>query len=154
MYNTKSGREISFYGIETSSNIKPISNDYKINDLKDLFEILLNVWDDKTVSPGCLPVYNNENDPSKGQCTITAMLVQDIFGGTIRRIHVGMGTHSLNEINGELYDLASDQFKVMNIPLNYEENEIADREKLNEDDNVYKRYLLLREKVLESVKDR
>lgn len=154
MYNTKSGREISFYGIETSSNIKPISNDYKINNLKDLFEILLNVWDDKTVSLGCLPVYNNENDPSKGQCTITAMLVQDIFGGTIRRIHVGTGTHSLNEINGEFYDLASDQFKVMNIPLNYEENEIADREKLNEDNNVYKRYLLLREKVLESVKDR
>lgn len=147
MYKTKSGRDISFYGIETSEAIKPITDEYKLNNLKEMFEALLNTWDDETVSPGCLPVYNHDNDPSKGECTITAMLVQDIFGGTIRRIHVGMGTHSLNEINGNFYDLASDQFAVMNIPLNYEENEIADRERLNSDDNVYKRYLLLKDKL-------
>lgn len=147
MYKTKSGRDITFYGIETSEAIKPITDEYKLNNLKEMFEALLNTWDDETVSPGCLPVYNHDNDPSKGECTITAMLVQDIFGGTIRRIYVGTGTHSLNEINGNFYDLTSDQFTVMNIPLNYEENEIADRERLNNDDNVYKRYLLLRDKL-------
>jgi hypothetical protein len=76
-----------------------------IDTLHKLYAVLRQSWKADTAYPSC----QNEwviNDPSYGQCAITATLVCDMFGGTIHRIHVnGGGTHYFNKIDGHYIDL-------------------------------------------------
>jgi hypothetical protein len=49
---------------------------------------------------------------SRGQCYVTAMCVQDIFGGDILEGVIDCGNHFWNKLpNGQEFDLTSDQFK-------------------------------------------
>ena len=81
------------------------------------------------------------NDPTYGQCAITATIVHDLFGGTIHKIRVnGGGTHYFNKINGNYIDLTRDQFDLYNIPIKYEPNETIDREYCSKNQDTLKRY--------------
>ena len=52
-----------------------------------------------------------KNCISCGQCSITAFLVQDLFGGEVYGIPREGGTfHCYNVINGARFDLTSEQF--------------------------------------------
>ena len=65
----------------------------KLQTLDDLYNVLRKSWFKETAYPSS-QVDWKESDPSYGQCAITAMLVHDMFGGTIHRIHIeGGGTH-------------------------------------------------------------
>ena len=46
-----------------------------------------------------------------GQCSITAFLAQDIFGGEVYGIPLGDGNfHCYNKAGGRVFDLTSEQF--------------------------------------------
>ena len=145
MFKTRSGRNISYYGNEYSKEINRIGNkSHTIDSLDCLFKILLNVWCRDTAYPSCQNDYDQENDPTYGQCAITATLVCDMFGGTIQRVRVsGGGTHYFNKINGHYIDLTSDQFDLYQIPLIYDINEQIPREYCGKNADTLKRYKLL-----------
>lgn len=85
---------------------------------------------------------------SYGQCAITAMLVYDMFGGSIHRIRVnGGGTHYFNKIDGHYIDLTIEQFDLYNIPVSYEPNEQMDRKYCGKNADTAKRYRLLVERI-------
>ena len=93
--------------------------------LNELFEVLLKAWIKETAYPSCQkdPQYNRENDPTYGQCAITATLVYDMFGGTIHRIRTPSGgTHCFNKLNDNYVDLTSEQFDLYGILVDYEKN--------------------------------
>ena len=104
MFTTKSGRELTYFGWEYTADIRRADGkQHIIATVDDLFELLLKVWCRDTAYPSCRKDYIQENDPTYGQCAITAMLVYDMFGGTIHRIRVsGGGTHYFNQINGHI----------------------------------------------------
>lgn len=52
-----------------------------------------------------------EDNPARGQCGVTALVVQDRFGGEIQKTPTGDGTHFYNHINGQRYDLTAEQFE-------------------------------------------
>ena len=88
--------------------------------------------------------YIHDEDPTYGQCAITATLVHDLFGGTIHKIRVdGGGTHYFNKINNHYIDLTSDQFELYNIPLKYEPNEEVPREYCGKNADTLKRFNLM-----------
>lgn len=129
MFFTKTEREIHFYG-EDNTDIKAINQVFPgINSLNDLFALLLECWCKDTAYPSCQNEYESNNDPTYGQCAITATIVYDVFGGSIHKIRVnGGGTHYFNRINNQYIDLTRDQFDLYNIPLSYENNQIVPRE--------------------------
>lgn len=49
-------------------------------------------------------------NPARGQCNVTALVVQDIFGGEILKTEAPGGWHFYNRVRGERYDLTSSQF--------------------------------------------
>ncbi|HYM61134.1 MAG TPA: hypothetical protein VEZ11_09605 [Thermoanaerobaculia bacterium] len=52
----------------------------------------------------------SERNPSRGQCGVTALVINDHFGGEILKTRVGQSWHFYNRIGGRTLDLTSDQF--------------------------------------------
>ena len=153
-YRTESNRIINYYGQEYGDSIvrKNQNGKNKINTLNELFEVLLKAWIKETAYPSCQkdPQYNRENDPTYGQCAITATLVYDMFGGTIHKIKVnGGGTHYFNKINNHYIDLTRDQFDLYNLSVKYEPNQEIAREFCGKNADTLKRYNLLKERIVE-----
>ena len=145
MFKTKSGRTITYNGTDYTKDIKKLSNDYEnINSIDELFNELLDVWCKETAYPSCQNDYIHDEDPTYGQCAITATLVHDLFGGTIHKIRVdGGGTHYFNKINNHYIDLTSDQFDLYDIPIEYEPNEEVPREYCGKNADTLKRFNLM-----------
>ena len=145
MFTTNSGRFISYYGREHTLDIqRQDGNNSTISTINQLFNVLLNVWCKETTYPSCQKDYDYDNDPTYGQCAITATLVYDLFGGTIHKLKVnGGGTHYFNKINGHYIDLTSDQFDLYDIPLEYVPNEVVPREYCEKNADTKRRYQLL-----------
>ena len=115
--------EGSYYGSEYGSLTRPSQKEHKIKTLNELYSILRHCWSKETAYPSCQEGWTSD-DPSNGQCAITAMLVHDMFGGTIHRVRLdGGGTHYFNKINGHYIDLTREQFDLYDIPLDYEPND-------------------------------
>ena len=68
--------------------------------------------------------WTREN-PAKGQCGVTALVVNDLLGGEIRKTKLPEGWHFYNEVDGTRYDLTASQFtgpiEYMDILSNREE---------------------------------
>lgn len=154
-FKTESGRDIYYYG-EEFGEMSVVNKQYEgINTLNDLFGILLKAWSKESAYPSAQkdPEYNKLNDPTYGQCAITATLVYDMFVGTIHKIKVnGGGTHYFNKINGHYIDLTRDQFDLYNIPIKYEPNETIDREYCGKNADTLKRFNLLKENIENIIK--
>ena len=80
-----------------------------------------------------------------GQCSITAFLVQDIYGGDVYGIPLADGNfHCFNKIGDVIFDLTSEQFEdkldYTNVVLQSRDNHFKKEEK-------YNRYLLLKDKL-------
>ncbi|MEI2329818.1 hypothetical protein ACLNAR_11445 [Priestia aryabhattai] len=56
------------------------------------------------------------DNPSKGQCGVTALVVQDIKGGYILKTPCKEGWHFYNHLNGQRCDFTQEQFRE---PLHY-----------------------------------
>lgn len=53
--------------------------------------------------------YTPQN-PAKGQCSVSSLVAQDIFGGDILTTKTRGGTHFYNRIEGKRYDFTISQF--------------------------------------------
>src|SRR5689334_14582809 len=79
-----------------------------IHSLKDLKWLLRTAWcEDTSLSPA---EWSGAN-PAVGQCAVTALIVQDLFGGKLLRGQLMRGTHYWNRLpNGDEVDLTAEQF--------------------------------------------
>ena len=136
-----------YYGEEYGQIKRLKPGNPKLETLDDLFNILLECWAKETAYPSCQAEWV-PNDPSYGQCAITAMLVYDMFGGSIHRIRVdGGGTHYFNKLDGHYIDLTINQFDLYNIPIEYEPNEEIPREHCGTNADTLTRFNLLKENI-------
>lgn len=110
----------NFWGFE-QANAEPINNEYEgINNPVDLYEALSKVWCADTCAPRMRDEWTRDNK-TLGQCSITAFLAQDIFGGKVYGIlRPGGNYHCYNVIGDCRFDLTSEQFGEEK--LDYENN--------------------------------
>jgi len=102
--------EYKFYGWKTAL-VKPINNTYqKIYSPLDLYDALSEIWSADTCAPRMRNNWTTDNK-TLGQCSITAFLAQDIFGGKVYGIlRDGGNYHCYNVIGDCIFDLTSEQF--------------------------------------------
>ncbi|MBR5090296.1 MAG: hypothetical protein IK093_12780 [Ruminiclostridium sp.] len=102
--------EYKFYGWE-GADVKPVNDKYSaIRDPRHLYDILSEIWCSYTCAPRLRGRWSEENK-TLGQCSITAFLAQDIFGGRVYGIlRDGGNYHCYNVIGGCVFDLTSEQF--------------------------------------------
>lgn len=58
------------------------------------------------------------SSPARGQCSVTALLVHEVLGGTIAKTRIGGAWHFYNLIDGKRFDLTARQF---NEPISYDD---------------------------------
>src|SRR5262245_5726578 len=76
--------------------------------MSDLEAALAQAWSRATSAD---PANWSQENPAWGQCAVTALLVQDYLGGTLRRAQVGDISHYWNVLpSGEEVDLTRHQF--------------------------------------------
>jgi len=136
-----------FYGWE-NADISPADNKYaKIKDPKMLYDMLSEIWCAETCAPRLRDKWTAENK-TLGQCSITAFLAQDIFGGKVCGIlRAGGNYHCYNVVGGCVFDLTSEQFG--DEKLCYENNPEQSREIHFAKEEKRLRYEYLREKLEE-----
>ena len=79
--------------------------------VKRLYSALKEAWCADTCAPRMRKDWSKDN-PSLGQCSVTAFLVQDIMGGEVFGVPLEDGNfHCFNVIDGEVFDFTSEQFK-------------------------------------------
>lgn len=66
-------------------------------------------WCRETAHPSYQDKWSEDN-PSVGQCLVTALVVQDKYGGDIYSCKVGSNSHFINVINERIIDLTAEQF--------------------------------------------
>ena len=131
-----------FYGWE-DADVPPVSAAYSaVKNPRVLYDLLSEIWCADT----CAPRMRQEWTPADrtlGQCSITAFLAQDIFGGEVHGIlRPGGNYHCFNVAGDCVFDLTSEQFGdemlvYENQPLQQREVHFAKAEK-------YQRYLYLK----------
>ena len=99
-----------FYGWQ-GAEVPAKNADYPgIRTPKDLYNALWNVWCAETCAPRMRGDWSPDNR-TLGQCSITAFLAQDIFGGKIYGIPLpDGGFHCYNVVGDCVFDLTSEQF--------------------------------------------
>lgn len=134
-----------FYGWETAT-----VTDKNGLTPRDYYDLLSDVWCVKTCAPRMRADWSPES-PTLGQCSITAFLLQDLFGGKVYGVPLPDGNyHCFNAVEGRTFDLTSEQFGTVtldytNCPEQFREVHFAKEEKRE-------RYELLKRKLLERMK--
>ncbi|MCM1086656.1 MAG: hypothetical protein NC419_00760 [Muribaculaceae bacterium] len=118
-----------FYGHQTAGNVKAKNHLYQgIETPIDLYDALSHIWCAETCAPRMRADWNAENK-TLGQCSITAFLAQDIFGGEVYGMPTDNGgVHCYNVADGYTFDLTSEQFGGKAKELCYQDNAIQERE--------------------------
>ena len=139
-----------FYGA-ASTSVKPINKAYSsIIDQRHLYDLLSTIWCKETCAPRMQNNWSKEN-MTLGQCSITAFLVQDIFGGLVYGVPLNDGNyHCFNVIGDVIFDLTSEQFR--NIKLDYQNVFLQKRETHFASQEKYQRYLLLKKLLNDKIK--
>lgn len=145
----------AFYGWETATIPPAQPDDFpSIRSPQELYDALRTVWCAETCAPRTRKDWSPEN-PTLGQCSITAFLVQDIFGGRVYGIPLGDGNYHLyNVAAGRCFDLTSEQFGEKARNLVYENNPEQFREIHFAKAEKRARYELLRERLRRSLAGR
>lgn len=112
--------DYKFYGWERAS-VPARTDEYAgIHTPKDLYDVLSNLWCEYTCAPRMRKNWSKDN-MTLGQCSITAFLAQDIFGGKVYGIlRDGENYHCYNVVDHCVFDLTSEQFG--DEVLSYENN--------------------------------
>lgn len=102
--------EYKFWGWQQAT-AAPVTQEYNgINSPIDLYDALSEIWCADTCAPRMRDRWTKEN-MTLGQCSITAFLVQDIFGGQVYGVpRSGGNFHCFNVIGDCRFDLTSEQF--------------------------------------------
>ncbi|SDD40873.1 hypothetical protein SAMN05421663_11084 [Terribacillus halophilus] len=74
-------------------------------DIAHIESILLHAWSIKTSSKW------TQTNPAKGQCSVTALVIHDLFGGEIVKTAAPDGWHFYNMIKGNRFDFTASQFE-------------------------------------------
>ena len=70
---------------------------------------LRKAWCRETAHPS-YQKYWSEDNPSYGQCCVTVLVMQDLYGGDIYSCKVGKKSHFINIINERIVDKTAEQF--------------------------------------------
>lgn len=112
-------------------------------ELKKLEEMLYSCYCKELCYPKVKEKWN-EHNKYFGMCAITALFINDYYGGDIGKIYVNNISHYFNIVNNEIIDLTAKQF---NNKIEYIDYEIKNRtDILNED--TQKRYILLKQRMV------
>ena len=118
-----------FYGWE-SADIK----DERGLTPREYYDLLSEIWCAETCAPRMRSDWSPENK-TRGQCSITAFLLQDLYGGKVFGVPLGDGNyHCFNVVGDCVFDLTSEQFgdKKLNYtdcPEQFRETHFAKEEK-------------------------
>ena len=119
----------NFYGWETA-DIK----DGRGLTPREYYDLLSEIWCAETCAPRMRSDWSPENK-TLGQCSITAFLLQDLYGGKVFGVPLGDGNyHCFNVVGDCVFDLTSEQFgdKKLNYtdcPEQFRETHFAKEEK-------------------------
>ena len=103
--------EFGFYGYDKANAVAKSDEYPGIKTPADLYKALMNIWCRYSCAPRMRAEWSEDN-PTLGQCSITAFLAQDIFGGKVYGTLTPSGdVHCFNVVNGVIFDLTSEQFK-------------------------------------------
>lgn len=118
-----------FYGWQTAGRVKAKRDIYRrIKTPLDLYDALCGIWCADTCAPRMRHDWTEENR-TLGQCSITAFLAQDIFGGEVYAMPTDNGgVHCYNVVGEYVFDLTSEQFGDRAGELCYGRNERQERE--------------------------
>ncbi len=100
----------NFYGWQ-GADVPALDNEYGwIRNPRELYDILSELWCADTCAPRMRESWSKDNKTC-GQCSITAFLAQDIFGGKVYGIERPDGNfHCYNVVDNCVFDLTSEQF--------------------------------------------
>ncbi len=113
---------------------------------RDYYDLLLSCWCAGTCAPRMRENWSPEN-PTLGQCSVTAFLVQDFFGGQVRGVPLPDGNfHCFNVVSGQTFDLTSEQFGDKKLDYENRPEQLRSVHFMKEEKRL--RYELLREKLL------
>jgi len=117
-----------FYGSDRAGKVRAKNSAFKgIGTPLDLYDALSKIWCAKTCAPRMRADWTPENQ-TLGQCSITAFLAQDIFGGEVYGMVTKEGNiHCYNEADGCIFDLTSEQFGDEAKDLVYDREMIQER---------------------------
>ena len=101
---TKKVKKYRFYGNEAAATVSS-----EFGTACDVYDRLCGMWSAETCAPRLREKWSCENK-TLGQCSITAFLVQDIFGGDVYAVKTEMGMHCYNKVGDVVFDLTSEQF--------------------------------------------
>lgn len=77
---------------------------------RNYYDLLSGIWCADTCAPRMRKDWTPENR-TLGQCSITAFLIQDIYGGKVYGVPLGDGNfHCFNDVDGCVFNLTSEQF--------------------------------------------
>ena len=141
----------NFYGWQDAT-VHPIDPLYKAAGTPcDFYDLLSGIWCKETCAPRMQDEWSEDNK-TLGQCSITAFLVQDIYGGKVYGIlRPGGNYHCYNVIDGHLFDLTSEQFGDEVKDLVYENNPEQSREVHFAKEEKRLRYEYLKRRVEEAL---
>ncbi|HIQ70077.1 MAG TPA: hypothetical protein IAA67_07095 [Candidatus Avoscillospira stercorigallinarum] len=140
-----------FYGWEQAT-VPAQSGDYPgIGTPQQLYDVLAGgIWQADTCAPRLRDGWSEDNR-TLGQCSITAFLVQDIFGGRVYGIlRPGGNYHCYNVVDGHVFDLTSEQFG--GEVLSYQDNPEQFREVHFAKEEKRLRYELLKARLRDAVR--
>ncbi|RIA77859.1 hypothetical protein EI71_00836 [Anaeroplasma bactoclasticum] len=137
-------KDYKFYGAKNAD----IKDSYG-NTPKDYYDILSNLWSKETCAKRMQEDWTKEN-MTLGQCSITAFLMQDLYGGEVYGIPLSDGNfHCFNKIGDVIFDLTSEQFK--DKVLDYQNVFLQDRNIHFQKEEKKNRYLLLKSRLFEII---
>jgi hypothetical protein len=137
-------RRYKFYGWETAD----IKSEAGLTP-RDYYDYLTEAWSAETCAPRFRAEWSEDNR-TLGQCSITAFLMQDIYGGRVYGIPLPEGGyHCFNIADGCLFDLASEQFG--DTVLDYENRTEQLREDHFADADKKERYELLGQRLRDAM---
>lgn len=122
-------KQYNFHGWQEAANVHVKYPVYPgIETPLDLYDRLEKLWCAQTCAPRLRPNWS-ESNRTLGQCSITAFLAQDLFGGEV----FGMATdnggiHCYNRVDGAVFDLTDAQFGQKAKELVYDCSWLQDRE--------------------------
>lgn len=85
-------------------------------------------------------------NPAKGQCGVTALIVNEMLEGDIAKTKIQGNWHFYNIINGKRYDFTESQFET---PIEYDDT-LSNQSEAYMNTNE-KQYTILKQKVLKNV---
>lgn len=142
--------QYNFYGWETATITVENETYPLIHTPMDLYDALSQIWCAETCAPRMRHEWSEDNK-TLGQCSITAFLAQDIFGGRVYGIlRDGGNYHCYNVIGDCCFDLTSEQFGEEAKGLVYENNPEQFREVHFEKEEKKLRYEKLKQMLLDA----